>query len=290
MLGFSSHANGIAGTPLINKMIFCFLKKHPVSSFVFLTYGISWTTCIPWAVGGAWAFPIIFFVGALGPVIAAILVTSIVEGREGVRYLVDCLMRWRVRWHWWLFAGLFFPVVLILSDALHDIFWEQTQSVVTSSERVSGHPSPELLAFSIPFLAVLEEIGWRGYAFPRLQERFNPLVACIIVGAIWACWHLPLFLLKGASHSQMPFLPYLIFAIGISVWFGWLYLETNSILLVSVFHASLNYTGMLPVSRSMPVLFVAGVLGLLLTIGLIVAAHLTRTRDNISPRKSVESR
>lgn len=88
-----------------------------------------------------------------------------------------------------------------------------------------------------------EEIGWRGYALPRLSKRFGLGSASIIVGIIWASWHLPLFFISQSDKSGQSFLLYLLQVTPLSVAAAWLYWRTQGgLLLVMLLHAAVNNT------------------------------------------------
>lgn len=79
-----------------------------------------------------------------------------------------------------------------------------------------------LLAFLISLIfggPLAEEIGWRGYALPRLHEERNPLVSDLILGVVWGLWHLPLFFIAGTTQSFLAFVPFMLWAVGLSVLF-----------------------------------------------------------------------
>jgi membrane protease YdiL (CAAX protease family) len=112
--------------------------------------------------------------------------------------------------------------------------------------------------FSTPMQAG-EEIGWRAYLLPRLSARVGLSAASIMVGVIWACWHLPFFFVAGADKSGQPFLPYLLSVTALSVAMAWLYWRTQgSLLLTMLMHAAVNNMNPLatPLSTS------AGILGI----------------------------
>lgn len=228
--------------------------------------------CLPWLAVGPVAYPIVFFIGGLGPSFAAIVVTSILEGRDGVRKLLVGVLRWRVGLRWWAIALFGFPLLMLTATFIGH--WLTGKTI---EWKLPGNPSAHLslvtLILSLPFLALLEEIGWRGYAWPVLLKRYRFLATSAILGAFWACWHLPLFFIKGISHEGVPFLPYLGMAIGISIWLGWLYCRTQSILLVAVFHLTLNYSALLPGSHSLPARVTLGTLGLVLTAVLVCISN-----------------
>jgi CAAX protease family protein len=88
-----------------------------------------------------------------------------------------------------------------------------------------------------------EEIGWRGYALPRLQERYSAFVASLLLGAAWALWHLPLFFITGTSQSFTPLVPFLVSVVALAVLFTWVFNGTRGSLLVAVlFHGTVNFS------------------------------------------------
>jgi membrane protease YdiL (CAAX protease family) len=95
---------------------------------------------------------------------------------------------------------------------------------------------------SMPFQAG-EEIGWRGFALPRLSERIGLAGASLVLGVIWAMWHLPLFLIAGTDSTGQSLSFFVLSVTAISVAFAWLYARTGgSLLLVMLMHAATNNT------------------------------------------------
>ena len=99
---------------------------------------------------------------------------------------------------------------------------------------------PVAVAFSTPFQAG-EEIGWRGYALPRLATRFGLARASVLLGLLWACWHLPQFFIPEADTFGQSFFVYVLQVTALSVAMAWLYARTNgSLLLVMLLHSAVN--------------------------------------------------
>jgi len=119
------------------------------------------------------------------------------------------------------------------------------------------------LVFQLFSGPLAEEAGWRGFALPRLQEKYNALVSSLILGVIWCCWHIPLFFLPGASQQSIPFPIYLMLVVTLGVYFTWLYNNTRGSLIITVLaHFCFNLSGG----------FIAGILGLLPPMILNIAA------------------
>ena len=92
-----------------------------------------------------------------------------------------------------------------------------------------------------------EEIGWRGYALPRLARQLVLVRASIVLGVIWACWHLPLFFIPGSDNYGRSFPVYLLAVTALSVAMAWLYWRTNgSLLLTMLMHAAVNNSNIVP--------------------------------------------
>ena len=112
------------------------------------------------------------------------------------------------------------------------------------------HRLGPFILVSIPFLATLEEIGWRGYALPRMLTRRSPLFASLLLGVFWALWHGPTFFIDGSPQQNAPILFYVATVAIFSIPMTWLYQNTRSVLLTSVLHMSNNFTLFLPTTRS----------------------------------------
>jgi membrane protease YdiL (CAAX protease family) len=124
----------------------------------------------------------------VGPFLSAFIMTGITEGRLGMSGLLCQLAQWRVSLKWYLFALIGLPAIMVLSV----IF---LPGALASFQGLAGlAPLPMLGLFvHIFFLGgpLGEEPGWRGFALPRLQRLYGPLVGSLILGPIWAFWHLP---------------------------------------------------------------------------------------------------
>jgi len=220
------------------------LKRHPVAAFFILTYGVSWLVWVPMAFTQI-DLPI-YKLGTFGPTIVALILTSLIGGRAGIKQILRRLLIWRVRARWYLFSFLITAVGVLIAIGLH----------VWLGGAVPNFNDPAQLYLVIPaFLYVLfisvvgEELGWRGYALPRLQARYSALEASLILGLVWGVWHLPLFWMAGNFHQQIPISLFLLQTTGFSFLYTWMANHTRgSLLLAHLFHAASNTTiGVLPV-------------------------------------------
>jgi uncharacterized protein len=211
------------------------IRRHPLTAFFTLAYTISWVFWLPNVTAFfGWTAPVspyLPLLGAFGPALAAVMVSSVTEGGAGRSRLTVGLTRWRVGW-WWLAA--FGPLGLMLIAAL--------------GVRLSGNPFPMLGVTNFALVQSLmhgfgEEIGWRGFALPRLQGRYSALVASSVLSLLWAGWHIPL-LISNESYRQMGVFG--LFGWFLSLWIGsvlltWLFNGSGgSVLIVAVFHTLLD--------------------------------------------------
>ncbi len=222
------------------------LARHPVVAYYVLTLIISWAVELPLvAVQQGWIdVPIPFsihYLASFGPAVAALIMTALVAGRDGLAELWGRITKWRVGWNWAGFA-IGSPVVLLflglLVTAIVQGAWPDL--------RLLGQVNylPYLGWWVLPLWLVTfgfgEEIGWRGFALPRLQKGVSTSRATLILGLMWVGWHVPAFFYLD-TYRSMPWivLPGLIFGILCgAVLFTWLYNGTGgSVLMVAIWHA-----------------------------------------------------
>ncbi len=205
-----------------------------------LTYAVMWTLFFTVVVTGIPAYAplgaVLLLLGTFAPSLVALWLTSRAEGDSGVRALLSRVLRWRVATRWYLFALAYIPAIKLTAALIHRV-------ATGTWPRFGDEPWYAILAaiaFSTPFQAG-EEIGWRGYALPRLAARFGLGRASILLGLIWACWHLPQFFIPEADTYQQSFFVYVLQVTALSVAMAWLYARTNgSLLLVMLLHAAVN--------------------------------------------------
>lgn len=172
-----------------------------------------------------------------GPTLAAFLVTACTRGWEGVRALWKRFWNLNLKWQWLLAALLIWPVLRLITNLFGQVSGYDL--------RLWAYPG-QLWIFLPSFLVSIlhgglsEEFGWRGYALPRLQARWNALTASLILGAIEGLWHAPLLLMAGQRHENS--VPELVFWMTLTVILRtWIYNNTNGSVLAAVLtHASGN--------------------------------------------------
>jgi len=268
-----------------------FAKRHSLALGIGLMFLLTWP--IDLANSGKLPFQVPFAVYLFlgwGFVAAALIMTALTQGKAGVVALLKRFLIWRVGWRWWLTALLLYPAVLFCAVLINR---EITQTPLDFSgvfaHRIFG-ASAFLPMFVVPFFFVDaisngEEIGWRGYVLPRVQANHSALAAALIVGVIWALWHLPKFL---APDNTSPFWLFMIRTISASVVYAWMYNNTRgSLLLTTMLHAGANTAGVfLPIANTakgdnVDALVVQVVLEVCLAIGVTLysgVASLSRTQ------------
>jgi membrane protease YdiL (CAAX protease family) len=229
------------------------LARRPLTSFFLSSYALTWLGWSPWFLSEAGVgllpydggeFDVLFNVAGLvlGPTLAAFVVTAATEGREGVRRLLRRILLWRVGLRWYLFVLAGIPAIVLLCAVV-------VPGAPASFEVSAVPPALFLYVVAGPFFLfaggpVFEEIGWRGFALPRLQRVHGPLVGSVVLGGLWALWHLPLFLIPDwdTPHgSPLDVALFVLLAVGIAVVFTWVFNNTGgSVLLAILAHGSLN--------------------------------------------------
>ncbi|MDY6878550.1 MAG: CPBP family intramembrane glutamic endopeptidase [Chloroflexota bacterium] len=222
-----------------------FIKKHPVLTYFALAFIISWSAVLIVAGGipvTTEQLEVLGLAMLLGPSVASMLLTGFTSGREGLRELLSRLLRWRVGARWYAVALLTAPLsIAAVLLALSLLSSEFLPAIFTSDDKAT------LLLSGIAaglMVGVFEELGWTGFAIPRLRLRYGVLTTGgIIVGLLWGAWHfivfwesdsfsgaLPLALLLARLFSCLP---------AYRVLMVWVYDRTESLLIAILMHASL---------------------------------------------------
>jgi membrane protease YdiL (CAAX protease family) len=221
--------------------------RNQTAAFFVTTLALSW---------GCWALASVavpgddlsqlhFVPGAFGPMAAAAVVTW--ASGDDLRAWAAGIVDWRVPSRWYLVA-LVLPVALTVGGVTAGLVLAGASvDLSLLAERLPTYPVG--LLFILLVGGGQEEPGWRGFALPRLQETYRPLTASLVVGVVWAVWHLPLFWMELPRNETGSFLLYTLLVVGFSVLLTWCYNSTGgSVLLAMLFHASMNTSaGLLPI-------------------------------------------
>lgn len=222
-----------------------FAARHPLLSYFLLAYAMTWVVVVPALLSrrgyiGLHIPEAVEAIGAFGPFAAAMLIARVASGPEGPARILRSVARWRVGTGWLLFCVL--SPVALLAVALG------ITAVVdgTLSRRSEGLVELMTLAGLVDLILIGgicqglgEEPGWRGFALPRLRQRFGPLLATLALWPVWLCWHLPAFL----SRPEFGMAQWIGFSVGIlsaAVWLTLIWDHTNSILMAIIWHALIN--------------------------------------------------
>jgi membrane protease YdiL (CAAX protease family) len=217
------------------------VARHPLVTFFVLCYALSWTLWIPIVVlRDAIAGPVstlALVVGSNVPSAVAIFLTAVSRGRHGTRQLLGKLLIWRIRPRWYLM--LLAPTALVLVSITVVAVLLGGPTATLGMPVVAAVITVALMTF--PGSAFGEEVGWRGYALPRLQSIRTALIASLVLGILHGLWHLPLWLM-GDPDNQLSLYPaFVIQVIAVAVIYTWLYNGTKgSLLLAVLFHTALN--------------------------------------------------
>ncbi len=214
------------------------LKRYPITAFFVLAFVLSWSIRIGMNITSIDAAPL-KLLAEFGPAIAALIVTTALNGKVGVRVLLGRVLKWRAN-PWRYALALLGPAALQLISIGAFVLLGGPGGQF----QFPGLVLPIILTIGI-ILSMGEEIGWRGFASPHLQSRSNPVVASLIIGVLWAFWHVPgditnLSLLTSPS-TYIAFLWFLGLTVSGSVLMAWVYNRTGgSLLLMALFHLGLT--------------------------------------------------
>jgi membrane protease YdiL (CAAX protease family) len=211
--------------------------------FLIITFAFSWLLLGLAALSASGALPfslpsqVMITVATLGPALGAISAAAYDSGRPGVRSLLGQAGRWRVRPRWY-FIALIGPAIIMLAGFL---IWRTLGGPRPPAPPVSTWLSLPVLIIALLVPALFEEIGWRGFALPRLQSQYGWLSASLIIGLGWAIWHAPIWFIPDAGFGTLPFPIFALFTLALSVLFTWLYNGAGgSVLLPALAHAAIN--------------------------------------------------
>jgi uncharacterized protein len=214
------------------KPVTLFIKRYPLVAFFGLAFALEWAIT-PFAIASPALPP---FILTFLPALVALLVVGISESKSGIRTLLSKLILWQVGVVWYIVA-LGLPVLVgLICIGLALLFGSTTATLIGTFAAF------RLLMF---VFATGEELGWRGYALPKLQGRFGALGASLLLGVLWFAFHLPLYL-PGQLFAGAPVLAHLLVFLATSIIYTWLLNHTQgSVLMASLLHGSMNAFGIL---------------------------------------------
>jgi len=214
-------------------------------SFVF-TWGYFWLIWAPLGLPNS-----LIALGGFGPAVSAFLVLAGTSGKPGVLRLLRSIVHWRVGVQWYLVALLGLPILnflafLVVPGTLADF-------VAPDSRLPLRYLSEMAISLTIGIAPLWEEIGWRGFAQPRMQRLHGPAVGSLILGALWGVWHLPFFFGPLAQtgpeasliSASIALVEFSIGLMGLSVVMTWVLNNCGgSTLLAILLHAAFDSSGL----------------------------------------------
>ena len=226
------------------------ISGHPLLAYFIIAFAGTWVPLLPFAlsrgVNGLGLFPyrlpdsafyIAFVLAAFaGPALASLTVTAIISGRAGVGQLLRRCVQWRVGIQWYLIAIFGFLLIFLLG---YSVFLGVNLPLALLAQ------SPLLLTVFLPQAVLIiltasfaEELGWRGFALPRLQHRYGPVLGTVILGSLHGLWHLPVFFTQVLGPFSLPnYAGFLFVAIAASFLYTWIFNHTRgSVLLATLTH------------------------------------------------------
>jgi membrane protease YdiL (CAAX protease family) len=216
------------------------VQRHPLVCFFAVTYAVAWTLWLPLVLLQDQIPPALDFVlrvlGSAVPSALAIILVARLQGRGEVRRLLRRLLMGRVGIGWYV-AIVALTALAVVAVWVSTLFGAPAPVVDVAVAGVLA-----IFLFSIfPGSALGEELGWRGFALPRLQARHSALAASLVVGAFWGIYHLPLFVLGSPTRPFALFLPFALSCVIMSIFYTWMYNGTGgSLLVVVLLHAATN--------------------------------------------------
>jgi uncharacterized protein len=213
------------------------ISRFPLIAFFVMAFLFSWIAVSPLILNPDLPVEPFQILGALaGPTLSAVIVTSVLDGRQGVSFFFKRYLQWRAGFVWWLFVlfGILISLTILAAFILGI-------SVLTEFVKNIGLILPTYLItllIGVILGPLWEEPGWRGFALPRLQGQFGPVVGTLILGILWALWHLPGYL---GGWMTVGIIPLILSGMAFSIIATWIYNNTNgSILLMILLHSSSN--------------------------------------------------
>lgn len=229
-----------------------FIRKHPLLCYFVLTFAISWGGLLI-AIGPDGfpgtpelfeaRLPLAVLAMILGPSVAGLLLTALVLGRPGLGEFRARLLRWRVGLRWYAIACLLGPLLLLAVGLALSVRAAEFLPAILVTEDPAG-----LVGFGIAIAlgaGIFEELGWTGFATPMLRRRFGVPATGLLLGMVWAAWHLlAAWWGSGALSGPLARTSYLIdpflFLVAFRILMVWVYDRTGSLLIAILMHGSLT--------------------------------------------------
>jgi membrane protease YdiL (CAAX protease family) len=211
-----------------------FAAHRPVLTYLLLTFGLGWAFLMPPALMHSDNLTLFVIPTALiAQLGAAVLVTALTDGRDGLRALLSRTFRWRVNPVWYLVAAFGLPVLAVAG------------AVAVRGSAAIADPWAAVAFLTglaiVPLINLWEETGWMGFVQTRLQHRHGALTAALLTAPLFALIHLPLQIGNPPAQLALNMGILVVLAVPFRIVVGWIHNRTGgSVLLAAVFHASFN--------------------------------------------------
>ncbi len=271
-------------------------ERHPLILYFVIAYALTWSIAGPLALAAQSVIGFhlpqwIHYLAQFGPALSAVSLTFLTAGMAGLRELGSRVVRWRVGARW-IMVAVSSPIAMFAIAAIVGRMTDGTWVNLWNLGKVNFLPAIGPAALLLWFVTngLGEEVGWRGFALPRLQERHGALTATLILAIFWAAWHLPAFFYiptyreMGAGGAPGFFFGIVSGAILLT----WLYNSSGgSILMVAIWHALFNFfTASTAVSSTIQTVFSIEVM--VLAVALIIVDHPANL--SLQPRQIIRTR
>lgn len=209
------------------------IKESFPFRFFIVTFLWSWIIWLPFVLSGLGVFKIsenlsfltmpVIILGAFGPAAGAIYSIKTLKGGKEVKPFLKSFLPLTFSWKLWISIFLIVGLINIIAWYVPELFGFERLPMLLPNAYIF----PIYLVIMILFGGGQEEIGWRGYIMPFLEAKYGLWTGNIILGLVWACWHIPLWFMPGSTQVYMPFIAFLIGCIGMSFIFSWVMKRSN---------------------------------------------------------------
>ena len=238
----------LTGTLSNEKGLSVFIRNHPLLAYFFLAYAGMWVVISPLVMDSiGWfelsdglSFLLFFLSSFTGPTLAAYWVTGVLEGKAGMKQLFRQTFQVRAGWQWYVVALFTFLFVWLVAYGFLYSGASLANLAANPSLLLSTLLPSVIMGLLIPSIA--EEPGWRGFALPRLQAYYGPIIGTLILGTLHGIWHLPaLFTPLLGPFTVEGFITFVWTAAAGTFVYTWLFNNTRgSVWMAMVLHASSN--------------------------------------------------
>ncbi len=272
------------------------LARYPMVSFFVLSFALTWGYF--WLIWAPLGLPnSLIALGGFGPAISAFLVLAMTSGKPGILRLLRSIVHWRIGVGWYVLALLGVPALVFLAFLV--IPGTFADLVAPDSGLLRLYLLEIVISLTIGIAPLWEEVGWRGFGLPGLQQSYGPVVGTIILGALWGLWHLPFFFgplaLTGPeatfASATIALVGLTIGLIGLSVVMTWALNNCGgSTLLAILIHATFDSSGLalLALFPSTPPYFLPvsyQTLGIAIIFSVVALILIVWTRGNLGYKR-----